>query len=113
MNYIICLALGFGAGLVFCFLMREKSENKAEKTEIAVKTEQPASYSAEDYKEMVLMVADKEGCVSGVDIEKTLKIPSALAGRYLSELESLGMLTQIGDSGKFVCYHKLKFFKKH
>lgn len=52
-------------------------------------------------------IATQEGKITNDLVEKEMKISDATATRYLNELESLGLIKQIGKEGQSVYYEKL------
>jgi DNA-binding transcriptional ArsR family regulator len=94
MNVIYWLVGGVVAGIVIGLLVPKKSR------QIVIDSSKDANL--EKVKELIA----KSEKVTNDQVQKLLGVSDSTAERYLDELEKIGLIKQVGETGKDVYYEK-------
>jgi len=109
LNFIIGLVIGVGIGWVIW--KRPFATTPSQSPPIAFgaggENQNPNAEKIEEKQknlEKVLEMAREKSEICNDDVEHVLRVSNATAERYLQELESQGILEQIGPTGQAVRY---------
>ena len=93
----IILIIGIFVGVIIALVLSEDDE--------PVLIKKQSFEKKDNLKKITKFVKDK-GKVSNDDVERICKVSNTSAWRYLEELENMGELRQVGESGQSVYYEK-------
>ena len=110
LTFIIGLIVGavLGAGIVYLAMRGSNKNTKESAKESAVELPEALQKKAENMQNLKNLITQKSNSdkITNDEVQQLLGVSDATAERYLEELESEGLITQSGLSGKYVYYTK-------
>ena len=110
-NFILGLIIGIIVGVIVALIIANNKKTKETPPDDSDKSKSinPAVKVKQERLEKLSDFISKKSAddkITNNEVEKLLNISDATAERYLQELESKGVIRQIGESGKHIYYQK-------